>query len=67
MQLLKIGGEFQGGKIVAIIHAGVTVRMADNSFRSYDRKTVEMIMRQEYPQQTPVRRVRGKSRKYQQA
>lgn len=66
-QLLKIGGVFQGGEIVAIVRAGVTVRMPDNSFRSYDPKTVETTMRREYPQRTPIRRVRGKSRKYQQA
>jgi len=66
-QLLKIGGVFQGGEIVAIVRAGVTVRMSDNSFRSYDPKTVETIMRREYPQRTPIRRVRGKSKKYQQA
>jgi hypothetical protein len=67
MQLLRIGGLFQGGEIVAIVRAGVTVRMPDNSFRSYDCNAVEKIMRQQYASRSPVKRVRGKSRKYQQS
>lgn len=59
MQLLKIGGTFENGTVVAIVKAGVTVRMPDGTMTSYDPAAVETIMRQMFPDSSPRRTVAG--------
>ena len=49
MQLLKIGGEFDGGMIVSIVRAGVTVRKPDGTMVSYTPAAVEAVVRQMAP------------------
>lgn len=51
MQLLKIGGTFENGTIVAITRSGVTTRASDGALRCYSPAEVEAAMQRQLAEQ----------------